>query len=48
MFLRIIVPIFQYSDIAYLSRIASYYFQNKCIDVSDTCRIRYTYRIRAL
>jgi len=22
-----------------------YYFKNKCINVSNTCRIRYTYRI---
>jgi len=33
MFLRILVPIFQYSYIAYLSRMVSYYFQNKRIDV---------------
>jgi len=38
---------FQYSYITYLSRIVSYYFENKRIDVSDTCRIRYTYRICA-
>jgi len=47
MLLRIIVPIFQYSYIAYLLRIISYYFQNKHIDVSDTCDIQYMYRIRA-
>jgi len=29
----------------YLSRIVSYYFENKRINVSDTCHIRYTYRI---
>jgi len=45
MLLRIIVPIFQYSYIAYLSRIVTYYFQNKRIDVSYTYRIRYTYCI---
>ena len=27
----------------YLSRIVSYYFENKHIDVLDTCRIRYMY-----
>jgi len=37
--------IFQYSYIAYLSRIISYYF--KRIDVSYTYHIRYTYRICA-
>jgi len=31
----------------YLSRIISFYFQNKHIDVSDTCCIWYMYRIRA-
>ena len=38
MFLRIMYT-FQYSYIAYLSRIVSYYFQNKRIDISDKCRI---------
>jgi len=39
--------IFQYSYITYSSRVVSYYFDNKRIDVLDTCCIRYTYRIYA-
>jgi len=35
--------IFQYLYITYISRIVSYYSQNKRIYVSNTCRIRYTY-----
>jgi len=31
----------------HISRIVSYYFQNKRIGVSDTCCIRYLYHIRA-
>jgi len=46
MFLRIIV-IFQYSYITYLLHIVFYYFQNKHIDVSNVCCIRYMYGIRA-
>jgi len=38
---------FQYSYITYLARIVSYYFENKRIDVLDTCCIWYTYRICA-
>jgi len=39
MFLRIIVHTFQYSYIVYLSRIISYYFQNKRIDLSDNYHV---------
>jgi len=35
MFLRIIVPIFN----IHISRIVSYYFQNKYIDVLNTSRV---------
>jgi len=45
--LRIIVHTFQYSHIVYLSHIVSYDFQNKCVVVSDTCHIWYTYCICA-
>ena len=30
----------------YITHIVSYHFQNKCIDVSDTYRIRYTNHIK--
>jgi len=43
MLLRIIVHFSIISLI--LLCIVSYYFQNKRIDVSDMCRIRYIYRI---